>query len=229
MKNAMLFGGALMCAGLHAATAEAQVSGVSFEFFANVSNQFAYDPDGPYTPSYVDTGINESFSVSGGTEVLPFSRGAIGGGPSAYGFLNQENVSVSGDGSLSASGAFDFSGSASASGSYLSEFDSFGASLSVEFTVDSDSPYELSASGEFDNDFGFATVTLRASDGTLVYSPGFDLFFNDTVTGTLAPDTYTLFVSGSTFGNASVDFAVVPAPATAGLFAAGLLASRRRR
>ncbi|MEL6796810.1 MAG: PEP-CTERM sorting domain-containing protein [Planctomycetota bacterium] len=229
MKKTMLFGGALMCAGLHAVAAEAQVSDVIISYAADVPNQFAYDPDGPYTPSYVDTGINESFDVTGGLELLPFDRVAIGGGPYAYGFLSQDGVGVSGDGSLSPSGAFEFSGRVGAGGSYVTEFSEFGGSVSIEFTVDSPSPFELSASGSYDNDYGSAGFSLRSSDGSLLFSQTTFLDFDDLFSGTLEPDTYTLSFGARRLGGVDLEFSVIPAPTTSALLALGASVVLRRR
>ena len=231
MKKTRLFGGALMCAGLQALPAHAQVSELAIQYAADVSNLLAWDGVTYYLglPAYYDSGINESFTVSGGTELLPFERSAYGGAPYSNGLTNRQFVSVSGDGSLSPSGVFDFQGRVRADGSYVTEFGNWDGAVSVEFRVDAPSDFELSAGGGFNNDYGGAAVTLFTSDGTLIWQTSGSSYINETVTGTLAPDTYRLRFGAQQDGSVRVEFSVIPAPTTSALLALGATVVLRRR
>ncbi|MEO0630937.1 MAG: hypothetical protein AAFY46_09450, partial [Planctomycetota bacterium] len=106
------------------------------------------------------------------------------------------------------------------------------AGTTVTFTVDSPSDYVLDVrSLDFSNDFGGAGVSFSDADGTTIFEL-FNFFTGDPTMseGVLAPGTYTLNYFGSSQGSVSVDLLVVPAPGAVGvLWAAGVLASRRRR
>ncbi|MEO1534018.1 MAG: hypothetical protein AAFS11_00465 [Planctomycetota bacterium] len=232
----MLFGGALLCAGLHSAMADAQVSDASFRFIGSVTNQYEYDGyvNGYFV--YADTGINESFDVTTGVGGLPFSRQAEGGySPYAYYAPLYTFASASGDGSLSANGELSFSGSIAVRNGLNFPDDPpndtpNSAGVTVTFAVDTPSDVSIDVTGFFfDNDFGGTSVSLRDVDNNVVYQY-FGFGSTDSFAGMLAPGEYRLLFGASSQGTATVALNVVPSPSTLGVAVmAGLLGVRRRR
>ncbi|MEL7484144.1 MAG: hypothetical protein AAFN41_07300 [Planctomycetota bacterium] len=232
-----LFGGALLTAGLgfSAENANAQVSAADFEFQGTTPlNRLAYAPNGY---DLVDLG-NESFSVTGGFELVPFGRSAFGG-IDGNPYADTASAVVVADASL-AGGAFTFDAEV-ASDVFLQFGDSSdqtSATAIANFTVTGDSEYVFS--GEADLIAGTWGVKLTDAVGGTVFSLspsgafGIDALSES---GELPAGDYTLemftLTTGASFGEfASIDavLTVVPGPGTAGLVLfAGVAATRRRR
>ena len=216
--------------------AAADVTDVQIEFNGVVMNQYEWDGtlDEFGDPVFVDTGINESFSASGGIDILPFEAsgwgGVIGGFP-----IPEENISASGSVEPIAPNGTEFrmSGSSSIAEIFDLPLNAPFVTLQLSFTVTELTEYELFIHDFFfSNDTGGGGVTLYDSDNTVIAMTQ-PLFDEGTIgEGTLTPGTYR--INASTFGNANFDFSMrifaIPSPGAATLaIMAGAFAMRRRR
>lgn len=206
--------GALIVVGL-ALPAMAQVSGVSVAFEVDL-------------PDIVDVNTgdslgNESFLDQGGLELLPYSRSGEGG-------FNDIVASASLTAELSAAGAFAGAGSNSATDPYIEPSDAF-SRTTIDFTVSGSMSYEFAYNGFFDNDGGWYSASLTGPGGTVfASSPLFPGDNDETFSGVLAAGEYQLVTYGSSRGNVSYSFSIVPAPMSGALLGfAGAFAARRRR
>jgi len=221
-----LFGGAIFCAGL-ASVGHAQVSGEEFRFSADVTDQY----DG-----YTNTGVNESFDIQGGFEIVPFDRAARGG--SAYDFpYARQDARVTGDAQELDGGGVYARLSTDVMPGYGYDFP-FGpdSSASMAFTVESEMRFELTLNRfSFDNDRGFGSHGLLEVGGDSIFVANDFADFTDgsvlVASGTLGPGEYLLF--SNSFGLAEGDISLgvfVPAPGSvAGLLGLSLVAARRKR
>lgn len=216
----MLFGGALLCAGLQTTAAAAQVSDVGVAFDGSV--QFLDFSSG-----------NESYAVSGGLELLPFAY-TLEASASGYDY-NGYFVNLTGEASWSVDGQLEAGGGFSSSFGLSTSYSTYAsvAFASATYTLEVDTPARLDvligASELVEN------VIIVRADGQVIFD---EASFVDGDSLSIDLPVGTIEVSfGSSSGpgtSPSTDFfgsfAVVPAPATIGLFAAGgVLAVRRRR
>ncbi len=232
----MLFGGAVFCAGLCAADAPGDVVGEQFVFRGTVDNVFEWD--GTYNTygsrNYVDTGVNDSFLVSGGLEVSPFNR-SVEGGYIGNSFIGWHRASVGADVIETVGGGIDARLNVSARQVYGFHYDPPpfpSASATFQFTLTQAMVFDVEALWfGFDNDIGSAGVLLREVGGGVLFAP--NTFDSDSLTasGLLGPGTYELTGSASGSGSWDVRLSIaVPAPPSAvGVAGVAFLARRRRR
>lgn len=250
MSKKMLFGGALLCAGLQSGTVDAQVSSVALEF-EGVSNYDNYVFNA--TTGEFDLVGNESFMASGGVELLPYAstvRWSVPVGYAPYAYTpGIGSSSIDATGSF-ADGALSFTAALESRASYAPFTPPlpYGSETGgvVGFTTDGSSP--ISLSGEYNSVSGVGggavSVILReVGSATSLFeiddiAPDFNRAEVFDFQGVLPAGDYELVYSAlsSTAGGdqsdrAKLDFdlVVVPAPSTFGVLAlAGLVATRRR-
>lgn len=240
--RACLFGGALLCAGL----SESQI-------ITNVTTQFRGDTDiGVYelNPAYPDLEPyepyiyieNQSFDISGGAELLPFDRQAIGVIPftttdnqsDTYVRVRAEQVGL--DGRF----AVEYQVTAEARSAYSYGYVTSNASLTIGFDVDREWTFTNEVV-PFGNQVLAGISVFDVVAGEVILSEEFDPRDNiptlDDIEATFPAGSYQIIVSaqGRTDslgenGSISGQFAIVPSPASAvGLCVGSLLATRRRR
>ncbi|MEL6499289.1 MAG: hypothetical protein AAGJ54_11740 [Planctomycetota bacterium] len=240
----MLFGGALMCAGLPAV---AQVSGVALEFEGlTPEDNFVFNA----ATGEFDSIGNESFSAAGGVELLPYAGRLDWGIPlndPPYSYLQGEGYAeVSATGSLSG-GELWFSANARTVTEFTSSTpgDAPASTIigSVTFTLGADSPVSLVGeySGISGVGSGFVSVVLAAvGSGSPEFEAGggtgrlTETFEFDAV---LPAGEYELVYSSianlseSQIERAALEFdlVVVPAPPAFGMLALGGVVAARRR
>ncbi len=227
----MLFGGAIFCAGLAGADARGEVVNELFRFTGDVSDEYQWDGTYVYgSPNYVSVG-NNSFDVSGGLGIAPFSQSAMGG--AQFGFpYPREDVTVSGVATETAGGGLDTRLAASASVNPAYDFP-YGPTAVAElaFTLTASMSFELELySFAYDNDTGSGSLVLQEVGGGLIYSISPFDSAGVVASGTLDAGDYRfrVYTSGNASGDAELRIFPAPGPAlTIGV--AGLFAVRRRR
>ena len=232
MRRDVLFGGALMAAGVMLAseTAIGQVVDVGFSAALSVNDRLAYDP---YTFSYTFVD-NQSYTLSGDINDLPFS-GSIIGGTTGGVFPSNNAVSVDLDASVQPDGGLTASGRGRASFEIYDGSDAdFGVNgtAQLSFTLLQPAEFELTLWHSFDNDTGSSSASLRRVDAVGL-SISADPFQVQTFSGVLEPGTYLLSGSGAGNGEGTFDITIfepIPTPFSASLFVvAGVAALRPKR
>lgn len=218
-QRTLLFGGALLCAGLQPAMAGAQVSDVGVAFNGSVD--------------FLDFFGDESYAVSGGLELLPFAY-TLEASTSGYDY-NGYFVNLTGEASWSVDGQLDAGGSFSSSFGLSTSYSTYAtvAFAGAEYTLEVDEPARLDVM--IDASEPIENIILVRADGQLIFQ-GASFVDGDSFSIELPAGTIEVsFGSSSGPGTSrstlfSGSFVVVPTPATTGLLAlAGLTTARRRR
>ncbi|MEM9374024.1 MAG: hypothetical protein AAGA55_10310 [Planctomycetota bacterium] len=158
------------------AGATAGVQEVGFSITGDVSDTRIYDGLGdPFDDSSYTFVDNDSFSATGGLELLPFSAAASGGDFFASGGAvngREGTVRVDLSGGVANSGLLSLSGSNSAfigldGGGYPSG--SAASVIEVTFRLASSGVYSLSGEASANMDFGSAGGVLRDASGGVIF------------------------------------------------------------